>query len=80
MRHIPTKSAANALIKSFGQSLKLKPNVLYSAQMPYLIWCDDQTQKQMDVFIDWAAENGVLWGKYEPYSGDGFGRLWFGIQ
>lgn len=80
MNRIPTKQQAKALIKSFGQKLALKPNVLYSAQLPYLIWCDDKTQKHMDAFIDFAAENGVLWGKYEPYSGDGFGRLWFGVK
>ena len=80
MHRIPTKQQAKALIKSFGQPMKLKTNVLYSIHYPYLTWHDDKTQSRMDAFIDWAAENGVLWGKYEPYDGDGVGRLWFGIQ
>lgn len=80
MSTIPTKTAVKALIKSFGQKLRLKPNILYSKQYPFLTWHDDDTQSKIMAFIDFAAEQGVLWGKYEAYEGDGVGRLWFGVE
>jgi len=76
-RHgIPTKAAVSKMLKAFDRRMKARANVLYTPEMPYITWDDDYTQSRMDAFIQWASDQGALFGQYRE-SGAESGRLWF---